>query len=254
MPKEHLATGWSRWRRQVLIHAAGLYRRYVHGGTGASFLIEGDVVEEVGKLKAQEGGEIQVHGATTSSAHQEVEQDEVIIELLPARGGIMRSPYMLFLFSVVTFLACRSEAPDLEAERRAILETDEAWLAAAGRKDLDAAVSYWTDDATVFPPDMPAIRGKAAIREYVAAGFEIPGFSISWRSEEITVAADGRSAYQFATNRLTAPDSSGTLRTVEGKAVVIWRKEADGAWRAVVDIWNGAGSQDPAPSAQDSTS
>ena len=150
-----------------------------------------------------------------------------------------------------TLLACRPAGPDLEAERRAILAADEAWVAAAGRKDLDQAVSYWTDDATVLPPDMPALKGKAAIREYVAAAFQVPGFSISWKSEAITVSADGTLAYQLATNQFTVPDSTGTLRTAAGKAVVIWRKEPDGAWRAVVDIWNGASSSAPAPPAQD---
>jgi ketosteroid isomerase-like protein len=163
----------------------------------------------------------------------------------------MRTSPTFCLLAAATLSACRSEGPDLEAERRAILAADEAWLAAAGRKDLDQTVSYWTDDAAVLPPDMPAVKGKVAIREYIASAFRMPGFSISWRSEEVTVAADGKSAYQFATNQVTAPDSTGTLRTVAGKGVVIWRKEPDGAWRAVVDIWNGAGSSPPGAPARD---
>ena len=122
--------------------------------------------------------------------------------------------------------------------RRAILERDEAWKAAAARKELDPALSYWTEDATVLPPDMPALKGRAAIRGYVAAAFAVPGFAISWTSEDVVVSADGQSAYQLATNQVTAPDASGTLRTTAGKAVVIWRKDPDGLWRAVVDIWN----------------
>jgi ketosteroid isomerase-like protein len=127
---------------------------------------------------------------------------------------------------------------DLSAARRAILERDDAWKAAAARKELDLAVSYWTEDATVLPPDLPALKGRAAIREYVAAAFAIPGFAISWTSEDVVVSSDGQSAYQFATNQVTAPDATGTLRTTAGKAVVIWRKDSDGLWRAVVDIWN----------------
>ena len=127
---------------------------------------------------------------------------------------------------------------DLSAARRAILERDDAWKAAAARKELDLAISYWTEDATVLPPDMPALKGRAAIREYVAGAFAIPGFAISWMSEDVVVSADGQSAYQLATNRVTAPDATGALRTTAGKAVVIWRKDPDGLWRAVVDIWN----------------
>jgi ketosteroid isomerase-like protein len=70
-------------------------------------------------------------------------------------------------------------------------------------------------------------------------------------SGEITVASDGKSAYQLATNQFTARDSTGKLRTAHGKGVVIWRKGPDGAWRSVVDIWNGAGSSESAPPAQE---
>ena len=142
---------------------------------------------------------------------------------------------------IALLLACRPPAPDLEAERRAILAADSAWVAAAGRRDLEEALSYWTDDATLLPPDMPAIKGKAAIREYVTAAFAIPGFNISWQSDELTVAGNGELAYQLATNQVTAPDSTGALHTTTGKAVVVWRKESDGAWRVVVDAWNGSG-------------
>lgn len=153
----------------------------------------------------------------------------------------MRAIPLIILLAIGIF-ACQSQpkAPDLEAERQAILAADEAWVAAAGRKDFDRTMSYWTEDATLIPPDIAPLKGKDAIGEYIAAGFAMPGFEASWKSEEIIVAADGKLAYQFATNQFTAPDSTGTLHTVAGKGIVIWRKEPDGAWRAAVDIWNGA--------------
>jgi hypothetical protein len=60
-----------------------------------------------------------------------------------------------------------------------------------------------------------------------------------------------KGAYQLATNEITAPDAAGRLRTIAGKAVVIRRKEPDGAWRAVVDIWNGVGTSDAAALTRD---
>jgi ketosteroid isomerase-like protein len=159
----------------------------------------------------------------------------------------MRVIVALGLSAPVILLACRPAGPDLEAERSAILRADSAWVAAAGRGDLEQTLGYWTDDAIVLPPDLSALEGKAAIREYVATGFQTPGFSISWKSGEITVSVDGRMAYQLATNQITVPDSTGALHTSYGKGVVVWRKEPDGAWRAVVDIWNGVAP--PAPGA-----
>jgi ketosteroid isomerase-like protein len=117
---------------------------------------------------------------------------------------------------------------------------DEEWaaLAAAG-KDVDQIVSFWSDDAVVIPPAMPAIVGKDAIRQYVADTLAIPGFSITWEATQFEVAAEGGLAYGVGTNRVTFPTEDGELRAVEGRAVTVWRKES-GEWRCVVDIWNDA--------------
>jgi ketosteroid isomerase-like protein len=36
----------------------------------------------------------------------------------------------------------------------------------------------------------------------------------------------------------TINDSLGNPVTTYGKAVTVWRKDPDGVWRNVVDIWN----------------
>ena len=47
-------------------------------------------------------------------------------------------------------------------------------------------------------------------------------------------------AYLMGTNevKMNAPD--GSLTTTAGRAVTIWRREPDGEWRCVLDIWNAA--------------
>ncbi len=138
----------------------------------------------------------------------------------------------------VLLLGCRPARVDLEAERRAILAQDEAWAAAAAAKDLERTLAYWTDDATLMPPDMPALKGRDAIRQYVAAGFQAPGFSVSWKAQEVDVAGDGAIAYEIASNQFTIADSRGAVHTTQGKGVTVWRKDPDGVWRCVVDVWN----------------
>ena len=66
--------------------------------------------------------------------------------------------------SLVGLTGCTTRV-DVEKERAAILQTDKEWLAAAleGR-DLGRIVSFWTDDAIVFPPGSAAVVGKEAIR------------------------------------------------------------------------------------------
>jgi uncharacterized protein (TIGR02246 family) len=135
-------------------------------------------------------------------------------------------------------LGCISTPPDLETERRAILARDQAWASAAAAKDLGRTVAYWTDDATLMPPDMATLKGKDAIRQYVASGFQAPGFSVTWKAQEVVVGPSGMMAYEIATNQFTIADSAGALRTTAGKGVTVWRKDPDGVWRCVVDVWN----------------
>jgi ketosteroid isomerase-like protein len=69
--------------------------------------------------------------------------------------------------------------------------TEWANLAAAG-KDVDKIVSYWSDDAVVVFPGQPMLKGKAAIRAYVAGCFQTPGFKIHWASKDPIFSPDGK--------------------------------------------------------------
>ena len=128
---------------------------------------------------------------------------------------------------------------DLQKEREAILETDREWarVAAAGR-DIERIISFWSDDAKIYAPGIPAIVGKEAIRQFVQSSLAMPGFSISWVTTEVVVSNDGMFGYATGTNQTTLKDSEGKNITIHGKAVTVWRKKASGIWKCVIDIWN----------------
>lgn len=129
--------------------------------------------------------------------------------------------------------------PNLDARRQALLDADSAFLAATAEgASVADIVSYWTDDAVVYPPGQPALRGKEDIRKYVAGAMKIDGFRIRWETHDVRLGPSGEMGYLTHTNRVTAPDSTGDLVTTHGKGVTIWRWTDDGRWRCVVDIWN----------------
>ncbi|HEV7902225.1 MAG TPA: DUF4440 domain-containing protein [Pyrinomonadaceae bacterium] len=128
---------------------------------------------------------------------------------------------------------------DFAAERARLLRRDAEWSAAASEGlDAERVLSYWTDDAVVLPPGLPAVAGKAALREYVEGSMRIPGFKISWTSTDVAFSPDGKLAYMFSRNAVTMNAPDGTPHTTGGRAVTIWRQEPDGEWRCAVDIWN----------------
>jgi uncharacterized protein (TIGR02246 family) len=161
-------------------------------------------------------------------------------------------PRVLAAFLALFIAGCAGRS-DLDAERRAILEADKSWASAAAAKDVERVLSYWTDDAMVFPPGQPVVKGKAALRAFVMESFKIPGFAIRWETKEVTVAKSGDLATGVGTNEVTMTGPDGTPQTSAGRAVAVWRKEPGGVWRCAIDIWNSGapdslGGSPPAPS------
>jgi ketosteroid isomerase-like protein len=156
----------------------------------------------------------------------------------------------LELLSVAALLAGASSAGakvDVTAERAALFKADKAWSEAAVGKDVEKVLSYWTDDAIVYPPGQPAVVGKDALRRYVTEGFALPGFSIRWETSAFEVSASGDMAHGLGTNVVTINDPQGKVITEHGRGVTVWRKGKDGSWRCVIDIWNaGPGAPPPA--------
>ncbi len=123
--------------------------------------------------------------------------------------------------------------------RAQLEQIDSEWAAtAAAGRDVDRIVSFWTDDAVVIPPGQPAIIGKESIRNYVANSLKVPGFHISWRTEQFKVSDSGDLAYGVGTNQVSSSGKDGKLVTSNGRGVTIWRVETGGSWKCVVDIWN----------------
>jgi ketosteroid isomerase-like protein len=151
-------------------------------------------------------------------------------------------PTPRLLLSVVALVvagACAHSSFDVAAEERKLLRRDAEWadIAAAG-KDVEKIVSYWSDDALVIEPGQPVYEGKAAIRAYVTASLQIPGFRIHWVSEKPVFSPDGKMAYMRAVDEMTVPGPNGALMTLHMRGISIWRREPDGEWRCVADIAN----------------
>ncbi len=146
---------------------------------------------------------------------------------------------LLLLVFLSVFVSCSQRSFDAATEQAKLLRRDAEWadLASAG-KDVDKIVSYWSDDAVLIFPGQPVLEGKAAIRAYVDSSLKTPGFKIHWVSEKPVFSPDGKLAYMRGTDELTVPGPNGMPITLHLRGISVWRLEADGQWRCVVDISN----------------
>ncbi len=128
-------------------------------------------------------------------------------------------------------------AGDTKAEQ-ALRDADAAWSKAAGSKDLDKTISYYSADASVLPPNAAIATTKEEIKKIWQDMLASPGFVISWKATKVKVAKSGDLGFVSGTYELTMNDTSGKPVADKGKYVEVWEKQADGKWKCGTDTWN----------------
>jgi uncharacterized protein (TIGR02246 family) len=119
----------------------------------------------------------------------------------------------------------------MEDEVRAEIEAIGAEFSAALNGDDPAsAADTYTEDAVVMPPNMDALEGRDAIREFFAEGMDGGQLALdTWN-----VQASGDQAIETGGYTITGADGS---HLDHGKYVVVLTQTDDG-WKMKYDIWN----------------
>jgi ketosteroid isomerase-like protein len=121
------------------------------------------------------------------------------------------------------------------ADIRQIKELTEGEVTAVLARDWAAFAVQYADEAIVYPPNAPTIRGKAAIRAWIETFPPMTAFT----STIVTMDGRGDLAYVVGTYTMTFTASSGAIPTKDiGKYVEIRRRQSDGRWLLIVDIFN----------------
>ncbi len=159
----------------------------------------------------------------------------------PSNKTISAAVTRLALCSVLITTGCSpgQQPPDTRpADEAAIRLADSYWVKAAESKQVDAWMAFYSDDAVVLPPNEKIATDKASIRKSVGELLGLPSLSLSWQPTNVEVARSGDIAYLYGAYVLTAKDAAGKPINDHGKNVEIWKKQADGKWKCIVDTWN----------------
>lgn len=149
-----------------------------------------------------------------------------------------RSSYVLvLLFLLALSTACQSQADTRAADEAALRKLDEEWSKAAGSKDVDKTLSYYSDDAVLMLPNLPRLTGKESIRTLWKEMFASQTFSGGWKTTKVEVARSGDLAYVTGDYEFNESDS-GRPMTDKGQYLQVWKKQADGSWKCTADMFS----------------
>jgi ketosteroid isomerase-like protein len=134
------------------------------------------------------------------------------------------------------FSARSAHAAGVEANAKVLAQLDDDWSKAAGTRDAERVASFYADDALAYPPGAPLAVGRAAAQRVWASYFVNSTFKISWKTDHASI--NGDLGFTSGAYEDSYKGADGKLVTEAGKYVCVWKKQKDGSWKAVHDIWN----------------
>ncbi len=153
-------------------------------------------------------------------------------------------PKVFLAFALITVASCSggnqqshpTTLPDNRAaEESAIRAIDADWLKAVAKKDAKQSASFYADGGSLLAPGAPLATGNEALQKAWTGLMATPGFALTFAPAKIEVSRAGDLAYELGEYQLTMNDKKGEPQTVKAQYVVVWGKQSDGVWKALVD-------------------
>ena len=141
--------------------------------------------------------------------------------------------------AVLLAAACGPNATvDPELARTTLREAAAAYHSAASAKDAQSVVNMYDDEAMMIPPNAARVQGIEGVRNYRFGFIETPGVELEFETIEVHVSSNGDMGWTLAIGDITINRPGGD----PGRDVVrdfhVWKRQEDGSWKVVVDMWN----------------
>jgi ketosteroid isomerase-like protein len=124
--------------------------------------------------------------------------------------------------------------PGLSRSEAAVRKVTQDWVQACNTKHLDDLVEIYHADAIVLRPNVPPVRGTAAIREFFFSVLDAGLGEVEL--EPLRVELSGEIAYEAGRCKMLVPHM-GKRREERGKYLITLARQA-GEWKIIADCWS----------------
>lgn len=140
------------------------------------------------------------------------------------------------LLFLIIFSGCRGPV-NTERVKKELLEFDAAFSRLSVEQGANKAfLAYISDDCVLLRPNKQPIKGKEKILEMFSK--KDNNFTLSWTPLFADVSQSLDLGYTYGIYKTEMYSPEGDLLTTEGTYVSIWKKDADGHWKFVLDTGN----------------
>ena len=155
------------------------------------------------------------------------------------RVGVATLALSLTLSSCQSDLANATEDTATKAEVESLRSAALAYQEAASAKNAAAVVDMYDETALMIPPNAEIVdEGLEGVEGYQFGFIVTPGVSLDFELIRVEVAESGDIGWTFAIGDITIQREGEE----PGRDIVrdfhTWKKQADGSWKIVVDMWN----------------
>ena len=120
---------------------------------------------------------------------------------------------------------------ELVAEVKA---ADAAWAEAAASKSVERMLEFYDEEAVFIAQDGRVISGREGLRAAWTAFFGAPGIKLSWQAQVVRGSQSHDLAFSYGSWRFEQ-GASGQKTKQSGTYVFVWKRQADGKWKVLVD-------------------
>ena len=117
-----------------------------------------------------------------------------------------------------------------------ISSTNRQFEEAFARGDAAGCAAVYSEDAKILPPDSPELTGRQAGQEVWQSVIDMGVKSISLQTLELEEMGDTAVERGSATVRIQG--EGGETIEASAKFILLWKRQADGAWKWHWDCWN----------------
>jgi ketosteroid isomerase-like protein len=140
---------------------------------------------------------------------------------------------VVFLFSGV-FICLAVNPGDPET----LMQLDRDFDKATHEKGVEGWVVYFAPNGAMVRGDSVTITGHKAIREAMEGAFKDPNYSLRWQPTKGDILIPGVLGYTVGRYENKRKNKEGKMVVAKGTYTSVWKKQADGSWKIVLDTGN----------------